>query len=182
MPREQELRQEIAALREQLHVLGAELNAARQEAGQVGTGERVLLCRAADALFALPLTILQEVVPVAAMKALPQTPSWIAGVLNLRQALIPVADLSARVTGQPHEIALTDLVVICLDGPWRVGLVVQEVSSVTELSLDALQTPAPDLPSAPYVSGTLRHEDALVLVLSLDRLMAQSALPEDLGG
>jgi len=50
---------------------------------------------------AVPIDDVREILEVGRLTALPRTPAFVRGVMNLRGAVVPVIDLAARV-GQPH--------------------------------------------------------------------------------
>jgi chemotaxis-related protein WspB len=60
-----------------------------------------LLFRIGTDHYALDATEVVEVLPLTALKTIPGTPSWVAGLLPWQGAPVPVIDLSALATGVP---------------------------------------------------------------------------------
>jgi purine-binding chemotaxis protein CheW len=122
---------------------------------------------------------LEEVVPMAALTPIPESPPWIAGMLNLRGKTIPVIDVYARIQRRSREQKISDFIVICSVDSRNVGLVVQEIDDVIPNARGNLEPRPTDVAFAPYVIRLLRHNDASIPVLSIPRLVATSNIPEE---
>lgn len=116
---------------------------------------------------ALLLDSVDEVFPMARLAPLPASPSWVAGVLDLRGEMIPVVDALARVQAAPREPELTDFIVVCRVQTRRVGIILQQVTDVKIAARGELQPSPPDVPYAPYVLGLLKGAGPPVLLLSV---------------
>jgi len=72
---------------------------ARQEAVQAGTKEeeeQLVTFRVGQAEFALEIERVQEIIRTTEITPVPQAPSYVLGVLSLRNHLLPIIDLRAR--------------------------------------------------------------------------------------
>jgi purine-binding chemotaxis protein CheW len=128
---------------------------------------------AVEEIFFLP-----ELTPLA------EAPKEIAGLLNLRGNIIPVVDLKVRLGYRWRSYCLSDTVIVVQHHNSRIGLIVDSVHEVYSISG---ATPAAELaypprlksghapPNTPQqtalVSGVAQVEEALVLLLDLDRLI-----------
>jgi purine-binding chemotaxis protein CheW len=128
--------------------------------------------------YAVPILTVQEIRRYSQPTSLPNVPSHVLGVINLRGSVVPVIDLRVRFGGYaPPPDRLTVIVVVAL-GSRSVGLVADDVSRVLSIESGALQ-PSPQLAQhidISFVSGLLRDGDALVTLLDVERLIA-----DDLG-
>ncbi len=117
---------------------------------------------------------------------IPQAPSYVLGVLNLRGAIVPVIDMRLRF-GLPREeyTASTVTVIVTVAGR-HFGVVVDAVSDV--LDVDATQVrPVPDMGTTvdtEYLKGLTAVDERMVLLLDVDKLlqpqdaqMLEAALP-----
>lgn len=85
-----------------------------------------------------PLTALREAVPrPATIAPLPGGAPWVIGVMDLRQAPMPVVDLSSQVGGQAPDGG-GGVVLVIGDGVRRVGLVVDGVRGLARVVEEAL--------------------------------------------
>ena len=117
---------------------------------------------------------------------IPQAPSYVLGVLNLRGAIVPVIDMRLRF-GLPREeyTANTVTVIVTVAGR-NFGVVVDAVSDV--LDVDAARVrPVPDMGTTvdtEYLKGLTAVDERMVLLLDVDKLlqpqdaqMLEAALP-----
>lgn len=85
-----------------------------------------------------PLTALREAVPrPAAIAPLPGGAPWVIGVMDLRQAPMPVVDLSSQLGGDAHDGG-DGVVLVIGDGTRRVGLIVDGVRGLARVGDEAL--------------------------------------------
>jgi purine-binding chemotaxis protein CheW len=129
-----------------------------------------LLCRVDDALMAVPISQLDEVVPAVSTVPLPDSPYWIVGLLNLRGHVMPVVDLVARMRGTHHPMAVSDLIAVSCVKP-HFGMVVSQVHGV----FDVLETSigsAPPVGVAPFIVGSLTASLGVALIVDMRILAA----------
>ncbi len=123
---------------------------------------------------AIDVARVREVARCPVITPLPQAPSLIEGVIDLRGRVIPVIDLGRALQGAPRvDDPLARVVVIELDG-LLFGLRVGSVADVLTLSSAALEEPPALVTHAGYeaVRAVVRRDnDTPVLVISLEHLL-----------
>ncbi|MDR7505835.1 MAG: chemotaxis protein CheW [Armatimonadota bacterium] len=122
----------------------------------------------------------QEIRGYSPITPIPNTPAHVRGVMNLRGAIIPVIDLRAKLAMQAAECNVFTVIVVVRVGTKVLGLVVDAVSDVLNISEQDIQ-PAPDFGrevDARFISGMARAGERLVVLLDLDRLLADEAAAE----
>jgi purine-binding chemotaxis protein CheW len=115
-------------------------------------------------------------------KPIPNTPSFIVGIVSLRGLIIPIVDLRARfgVTKNSYS-AVTVVVYIQLknnDGEQIVGVVVDEVVDVYEVPDRNLKSP-PEMfgfVGAEYLKAIVLVGDKMVAVIDLNKIFDQSEI------
>ena len=121
----------------------------------------------------------QEVKDNLELTEVPGGPKSLLGVINLRGRVVPVYDLRLPF-GLSREATATRapcvlIVESNLGSEMQItGLLVDRVSDVLEFSPDEVQA-APQLglgKATPFVRGLIRHQDAFLLVLDLDRIFS----------
>jgi purine-binding chemotaxis protein CheW len=137
------------------------------DAGAQGEQIEVLVFRLGDEQYAVELRLLQAVQRTEGLTPVPCTPPFVAGILNVRGAIVTVLDLAAAlglaaVAREEDEarVLLAELT------PGRVGLLVGEVLGHRSLALAELQRP---LSSREFVWGIA---EARIAVLRLEDLVA----------
>lgn len=170
---------EIDELQHRLYELKKQV-AGRAHAEEVPDGDlTVLITRVGEDRVAFLDRSLDEVVPMARLTPMPESPPWVAGVLNLRGRMVPILDVLARSRRRARTREVDEFIVIGRVDERPVGLVVQDIVDVRTVERRLLEPPPQDVPFAPYLLGLLKIEGAPALLLSIRRLAATSDLPEE---
>jgi chemotaxis signal transduction protein len=133
--------------------------------------ESLLLVRAGGRLFALPLDLVQEVLPLRPITPVPGADSAVAGIANVRGRVIAIVDLAAalRLTatglGPDHRL-------IVLDQRGRqVGIGVVDVVRIARLPADAIIQAAADPAKLSWLRGTVSLQPEPIDVVDTDQLL-----------
>jgi purine-binding chemotaxis protein CheW len=105
--------------------------------------------------------------------ALPQSPSFVRGVINLRGAVLPIVDLAARLGFPPAVPSARHVIIVAQVGRQVVGLLVDAVSDILTVTDDLVQ-PTPDVASEMakvFVRGVLAVEGRMISMISLDNVL-----------
>jgi len=113
---------------------------------------------------------------------IPNTPSFVLGVINLRGVVVPIVDLRNRFGLESIEYGPTTVVIIVkveAAGKERVlGIVVDAVSEVYDISKGDMQPP-PDMDgsiSIEFVTGLATIDDKMVILLDINKLVNEGIL------
>ncbi|MBL9129450.1 MAG: purine-binding chemotaxis protein CheW [Verrucomicrobiales bacterium] len=121
---------------------------------------------------------IREIIRLPDITAVPQMPSHIRGVINLRGKIIPVVDLRARF-GLPNADATDRTCVIVMQvasssgSTVPMGLVVDDVEEVINLSADDIQE-TPDFGShveTDYLLGMAKIKGVVKTLLDFDKVV-----------
>lgn len=115
--------------------------------------------------------------------AIPNSPEYVMGVINLRGSIVPIVDL--RVRFSLDDVTYNDSTVVIIvraqdeDGSQKIiGLVVDGVSDVYSMKKSDHQ-PAPNMSgtiNTDYVNGLATVSDKMVIVLHVDQLINDGIL------
>jgi purine-binding chemotaxis protein CheW len=142
-------------------------------------GQSYVVFRLGGEGYALEVMRVQEVLDMQAVTEVPGGPKCLLGVINLRGHVVPVYDLRMRFgLGKDPSQSRAPCVLIVesalgIEGQIT-GLLVDRVSDVLEFAPEEVQ-PAPQLglgKATPFVRGLIRHQDAFLLVLDVDRVFS----------
>ncbi len=131
-------------------------------------------------LFGLDIMAIREIRAWTPVTRLPRVPDYVAGVVNLRGTVLPVIDLAARLGWKATEASPRHAIIVTQVNGQARGLIVDSVSDIATIAADALQ-PAPATSQdgvIPFIEGLAAIEDHMVMILDLDKLNAEAALPE----
>jgi purine-binding chemotaxis protein CheW len=127
--------------------------------------------------FGIRVLKVREIMGIQDITAVPHTPAYMKGVINLRGKVIPVLDLRLKF-GLP-DLAYTQRTCIIVvqiqgeSGPMLVGLVVDGVSEVLSLSGSEVEN-TPDFGagfSTPYILGMAKVKGKVKILLDIDRVL-----------
>jgi purine-binding chemotaxis protein CheW len=133
-----------------------------------------LLVRIGQRQFGLPLNVVERVLPMAAVVALPDTNQGMVGVLNVRGAIMPVIDPRPRL-GAPTPDAHPEHRLVLVRGTKPFLLWVDEVDEVVSLGPDHV-TSVPAQQASPVVPRVVRLGNAIVPLLAPTALEPRAAL------
>lgn len=156
-------------------------------AGLAGDGEARLYLRFTlnDEAFAIHILQIREIIEYGQLTEVPMMPAFIRGVINLRGAVVPVIDLSARFERARTQVGRRTCVVILEaeaegdgESPLVLGIMVDAVNEVLEI-------PAADIEPPPsfgarlrtdFIAGMGRVAGRFVVILDLPRVLAMDEL------
>ncbi len=140
------------------------------------THREIVSFRVAGQDFCIDIGSVREIRGWTATTVLPHAPDYIRGVMNLRGAVLPVVDLSARLGFGTTEPSERHVVIIVTIGSKTVGMLVDAVSDILSAPTDDFQ-PTPDVVSdkaKAFVEAVLSVEDRLIRLIELERIMPTS--------
>lgn len=128
--------------------------------------------------YGISILKLNEIIAYQSCTTIPNVPSFIKGVLNLRGIVVPVIDLRERFGMEVKEYDQFTVIMI-LDVSGRImGLVVDAVSDVITLNRESIK-PRPHFStgiSTEFISGMGIKDDKFVILLDVDRLLSDEEL------
>lgn len=143
-----------------------------------GATDQYLTFMLGDEEFGVDILRVQEIKGWEQATAIPNTPEYIRGVMNLRGTVVPIIDLRRRFELDSADyIATTVVIVLKVEGEHStrtMGFVVDAVSEVYNVAPDNLQ-PAPDFGTrvnTQFVRGLAVIEDKMIILLDFDRLIS----------
>ncbi|MBC7074941.1 MAG: chemotaxis protein CheW [Syntrophomonadaceae bacterium] len=123
--------------------------------------------------YGVPITCIQEIIPMTVPTKLPQAPDFVEGIINLRGKIIPIIDIKKRFNmGASDRSSETRSIVVEVEGQ-TVGVIVDEVSEVLRLPAENIEPPpaAAGGISADYLTGVGKVDDRLLILLDMDKIL-----------
>ncbi len=124
--------------------------------------------------YGLEISAVYEIIRFQPITAVPQSPSFVEGVINLRGRIIPVVDLRDRFGLAPSAATSASRIVVCDAASTRVGLIVDGVSEVLMVPADAIDA-TPEVAvgaNSEYVRGIAKIAENMIILLDLDHLFS----------
>jgi purine-binding chemotaxis protein CheW len=125
--------------------------------------------------FGVDILKVQEINRMLNVTQVPNSPSYVDGVINLRGKVIPVIDLRSRF-GMPRieHTKNTRIVVVELVGK-TVGFVVDAVSEVLRIPKSITEPPPQTVMQnmkTDYITSVAKLEDRLLILLDLEKILS----------
>jgi purine-binding chemotaxis protein CheW len=140
------------------------------------TARRELISfRIEDQEFCVDIMAVREIRGWTPATPLPQSPAYICGVINLRGAVLPIMDLSARLGLARAEPTARHVIIVVKVGERLIGLLVDGVSDILLINDDIIQ-PAPDVACdrvRSFVRGLISLDGRMISLIALDRLIPE---------
>lgn len=131
----------------------------------------------ADEDYGMGILKVKEIIGMMGITAVPRTPDFVKGVINLRGKVIPVVDL--RVKFGMGEIEYTDRTCIIVveidtdDETLLTGIVVDSVSEVLNIQAEEIED-APEFGTqldTSYILGIAKTENGVKILLNIDKVV-----------
>jgi purine-binding chemotaxis protein CheW len=123
--------------------------------------------------YGIDILKVQEIRGYDAVTKIANAPPFIKGVINLRGVIVPIVDLRIKFNLGGEKYDQFTVVIILNIGKRVMGVVVDGVSDVIQLSSDNLR-PAPEFGSVldtRYILGLGTVEERMIIVVDIEKLM-----------
>jgi len=142
--------------------------------------EQVVVFRLDKEEFGAPIASVQEIVRVPEeLVRVPQAPSFVEGVINLRGTVLPVIDLRLRLGLKQVERTDRQRIMVFLISDVRTGFIVDQVAEVLKIPKSAIE-PAPQLSNEQSLllsrMANLEKQKRMVQLIDPPHLMGKQEL------
>ena len=141
-----------------------------------GARRELISFRIGEQEFCVDIMSVREIRGWTQATPLPQAPSFVCGVINLRGTVLPIVDLAARLGFTPAQPSARHAIVVVQIAQQTVGLLVEGVSDIFTVTENQIQ-PTPDVASdmaKEFVRGVIAMDGRMISMIVLD-----SILPSD---
>ncbi|MDR1787866.1 MAG: chemotaxis protein CheW [Treponema sp.] len=123
-----------------------------------------------EELYGINIMDVKEIVRVQDVRAIPNAPSYVEGIFNLRSEIIPIINLHKRfhLRKTCEDGALSGFIILDIDG-MKLGVLIDRVSRVLTVAGAEVQPP-PQLLSgigAEYIRGVVRRGERYLIILNI---------------
>lgn len=121
---------------------------------------------------------IKEIIEYGEVTEVPMTPDFISGVINLRDSVVPVIDLSQRFSGQPTKLSKrTSIIILEIknnDLSLEVGITVDMVNEVLDISpgeIEAAPSLGDQIPTN-FISGIAKIDGKILILLDIENVLS----------
>jgi purine-binding chemotaxis protein CheW len=136
-------------------------------------GQELIAFRIGSQEFCIDVMSVREIRGWTPATPLPQAPSFVCGVINLRGTVLPIVDLAARLGFTPAEPSARHAIVVVQIAQQTVGLLVEGVSDIFTVTESQVQ-PTPDVASdmaKEFVRGVIAMDGRMISMIVLDSIL-----------
>jgi len=151
-------------------------------AGDITETRQYLTFRLGKETFATDVAKVREVLDLTTITAIPRTPEFMSGVINLRGTVVPVVDLRLCFEMSKTESTRNTCIVVVevmLDGEATViGALADSVEEVIDLEPEQIQ-PAPRIGTqirTDFIRGMGKRDTQFIMILDIDRVFSAEEL------
>ncbi len=132
---------------------------------------KFLVCQLNDEWYGIDATLIREISRIGSVTRVPNTPSYVLGVVNLRGNITAALDIREPLglERRPLNTHTTARIVVCEIEGVQAGIVVEAVSEVADFNQSQIEPPLLSLGSerALYSSGVVQYQNQLLFLLNL---------------
>jgi len=133
--------------------------------------------RLGEETYGVDVLKVQEVLRVTEISPVPGAPPYVLGIINLRGNVVTVIDTRTRFGLPPKEVDEASRIVVIDHDRKVLGMLVDSVSEVAYVPTAKVEPP-PNVgtdESARFISGVCNMENELLILVDLDKLLADEA-------
>jgi len=135
-----------------------------------------------DELYGIDIMDVKEIVPFQEIRAIPNAPSYVEGLFNLRGEFIPIINLHKRFHLRKAQLGedeslLSGFIIIDLDGI-KLGVIIDKVERVISIEYSDIQPPPQMLTGigAEYIQGVVNQKNGYLIILDIRKLFSSKEL------
>jgi purine-binding chemotaxis protein CheW len=126
--------------------------------------------------YGIDIMDVKEIVGMKSIRPIPNVPSYMAGILNLRSVIYPIIDLHKRFHIKKADLSeddklLSGYIIIDVSG-MQLGIIIDRVSRVVTIEHKHIQPP-PQIISgigAEYIMGVVNESGEYLIILNIKKL------------
>jgi len=126
--------------------------------------------------YGIDIMDVKEIVRVQDVRSIPNAPSYVEGIFNLRSEIIPIINLHKRfhlkkLAASEEDELLSGFIIIDVEG-MKLGVIIDRVSRVVTVEEDRIQAPPQMLSGigAEYIQGVVHQEQGYLIILDIRKL------------
>ncbi len=143
--------------------------------------EQYIIFNLGEEEYAIPITIVEEIVKITNLIRVPQSKSYFAGVMDIRGKVVRMIDLTKRLNIRNAKTAETAerAIVINLSGK-SIGVIVDKVSHVIHFPANQVDPPPPSVKgiSSRYITGVGKKDNRFIILIDIEKILTVEEISE----
>ncbi|MGI6727473.1 MAG: chemotaxis protein CheW [Anaerovoracaceae bacterium] len=129
-------------------------------------------------IFGIEIRYVTEIIGIQAITKVPEVPSYVKGIINLRGKIIPVIDVRLKFNKESVEYDDRTCIIVVDINEVQVGLIVDQVNEVLNISEEDIAPPPDSRTSVEnkYIKGIGKSGDQVQLLLDCEKLLLSDGI------
>jgi purine-binding chemotaxis protein CheW len=134
--------------------------------------------------YGIDIMEVNEIWKVEAIRAIPNAPSYVEGIFDLRGDIVPVINLHRRfhikkVQMSEEDELLSGSIIININNT-KIGIIIDKILRVVSVEMDQIQPPPQMLSGigAEYIQGDVPGDEGYLIILDIHRLFDPKELQQ----
>lgn len=128
--------------------------------------------------YGIEILYVTEIVGIQPITEVPELPTFIKGIINLRGKIIPVMDARLKFQKEPKDYNDRTCIIVIDVQNISIGIIVDAVSEVLNISEENIVPPPPLGNTNNYIKSVGKNDNQVTLILDCERLLSEDELDE----
>lgn len=124
--------------------------------------------------YGLNIDHVQSIERINHITRVPNAPSYVKGVINLRGNVTPVIDMRSRINLGETNYTEHTRVIISKFEEIELGLIVDQTRDVIDVAPEAIEDPSTSVFDSDYFAGVVKFNGRLIILINLESLLTES--------
>jgi len=149
---------------------------------EVATTQSYLSFKLGEEVFATNVSKVREILQLTKITNIPQAPSYMMGVINLRGIVLPVIDARDKFRLPLTETTVNTCIIVLNiemdEDTLMLGIMVDSVLEVFDLSEEEIK-PVPSIGSkykSEFILGMVKKEEEFIILLDIDKVFSSDEI------
>lgn len=136
---------------------------------------KVVVFKIDDEEFASDIMQVERILSYVEPNKIPDSPSYIKGVINYEDSILPIMDVKKRFNLNATKIKDDPKIIVVKYGERKIGLIVDMVSEVINIDEKILEN-APDMVKGiknTYLKGMIKLDDRIIILIDTEKILSK---------
>lgn len=135
---------------------------------------KIVAFKLGDEEYGLEIDFVQSIERMQPITRVPNAPSFVKGLINLRGNVVPIIDLRAKLDLEKIQYTPNTRIIITRFNEIELGLIVDQTSDVLDVPHEAIEIPSTTSFDSEHFAGIAKTNQRLIILLKLPELMEES--------
>jgi purine-binding chemotaxis protein CheW len=164
----------MKALKEEKLIFKSDFNDQDNPAGEADDEHIFVTLAIGDEIYGIDIINIHEIINITKMTNIPNTLSFMRGVINLRGNVVPVVDMRERCGLKLKEYNKKTPILIVEVNNLLIGLIIDSVYDVVKFPINKIQHP-PHYSAkidSDFIAGLLQLDDKMIIALNVNKILS----------